>query len=519
MEFTNDARKELFWIAYNRAYGLTDFNIHNTLLKRHEFRKQTILDDETLTNDEKAHAIKLLNRDFDYDRIMSAEGSERTTRICENCQEECVAITYCECCIRNYLKSNFSNWTSGDNKIDDLIRKCQMETVRPNKIIEWIPYDSLQNIQHFAEGGYSKIYTADFIGGFYYDWDSDEKRLKKGSTCEVVLKSLNVENADRRWFKESKSHLSISVKWVDVVRCFGMTKNPSGTYMLVMDKMNIDLRNFLYQNHTKITWKRRISIAFDIVHALHRIHSENAIHRDLHSGNILELNERFFIGDLGFCGPASKPFNSVYGNLPYIAPEVLIAKETTTFASDIYSVGILMWEISSGRPPFNNCSHDYDLVMKIVNGSRPKIVSGTPLKYKELMEQCWDADPTKRPKINFLKAEMEELNTSWFYDENQEQIISDDDNKSIYSDYYESRKYYTTSTSSIYQFGTYSEPKNALEREFHSNYSFNIPSSNSKNIMLNINDSSDKKKNDLKLCGLLKSILKKTKNKFKNNKV
>jgi serine/threonine protein kinase len=244
-----------------------------------------------------------------------------------------------------------------------------------------------------------------------------------------------------------------------------MTKDPSnGTYMLVMDKMNIDLRNFLYQNHIKITWKRRISIAFDIVHALHRIHSENAIHRDLHSGNILELNERFFIGDLGFCGPASKPFNSVYGNLPYIAPEVLIRKETTTFASDIYSVGILMWEISSGRPPFNNYSHDYDLVMKIVNGSRPKIVSGTPLKYKELMEQCWDADPTKRPKINFLKAEMEKLNTSCFYDENQEQIISDDDNTSIYSDYFESRKYYTTSTSSIYQFGTYSEPKNALER-------------------------------------------------------
>lgn len=239
-----------------------------------------------------------------------------------------------------------------------------------------------------------------------------------------------------------------------------MTKNPSnGTYMLVMDKMNIDLRKFLSQNHTKITWKRRVSIAFDIVHALYRIHSENAIHRDLHSGNILELNERFFIGDLGFCGPASKPSNSVYGNLPYLAPEVLIGKETT-FASDIYSVGILMWEISSGKPPFINCTHDYDLAMKIVNGSRPKIVSGTPLKYKKLMEQCWDADPTKRPKINFLKDGMEELNTSYFHNETQEQIISDE-NISIYSDDFDSRKCYT---SNIYQFEISSEPKNALEK-------------------------------------------------------
>ncbi|POG62093.1 kinase-like domain-containing protein, partial [Rhizophagus irregularis DAOM 181602=DAOM 197198] len=68
-----------------------------------------------------------------------------------------------------------------------------------------------------------------------------------------------------------------------------------------------------------------------------------------------------------------------------------------TFASDIYSVGILMWEISSGQPPFVNCEHNYDLAMKIVNGMRPKIVSGTPSEYKKLMEQCWDADLTKRP--------------------------------------------------------------------------------------------------------------------------
>ena len=73
----------------------------------------------------------------------------------------------------------------------------------------------------------------------------------------------------------------------------------------------------------------------------------------MHSGNILfsHLNQRFQISDLGFCGPADKPLNSIYGNLPYIAPEV-IAGKTTTFASDVYSVGMLMWEISSGQPPF-----------------------------------------------------------------------------------------------------------------------------------------------------------------------
>src|SRR5581483_11223234 len=129
---------------------------------------------------------------------------------------------------------------------------------------------------------------------------------------------------------------------------------------------------------------------------------------------------KFHISDLGFCGPADKPLNSIYGNLPYIAPEVITGKETTK-ASDIYSFGVLMWEISSGRPPFIDHEHNYDLAMKIVNGMRPKIVPGTPLEYRELMEQCWEADFTKRPKTNKLDVKISELTRKYF--QNNEQLI------------------------------------------------------------------------------------------------
>ena len=180
--------------------------------------------------------------------------------------------------------------------------------------------------------------------------------------------------------------------------------------MLVMNEMDVNLRNYLQQNHSKLTWKERIQITDDIIDALCKVHGENAIHRDLHSGNILfyQNDQKFSISDLGFCGPADKPLNSIYGNLPYIAPEVIVGKETT-FASDIYSIGMLMWEISSGQPPFFNYENDYDLAMKIINGMRPKIVPGIPLEYKELMEQCLDADPTKRPDIDSLFNRIREM--------------------------------------------------------------------------------------------------------------
>src|SRR5437763_834556 len=119
--------------------------------------------------------------------------------------------------------------------------------------------------------------------------------------------------------------------------------------MLVMNKMDIDLRKYLQQNHNRLMWNERIKIASHIVGALYFINKENAIHRDLHSGNVLysQFNDGWFISDFGFCGPADKSSKSIYGNLPYIAPEVISGKECI-FASDIYSVAMLMWEISSG---------------------------------------------------------------------------------------------------------------------------------------------------------------------------
>src|SRR5207247_1344451 len=143
-----------------RANNLIDYNIHNDRHKRFEFNKQTVLADESLTKDEKTEAVRLLIKSYDRDKVRYNEG---TKRICENCNQKCLATLYCEYCVQNYLKANFPNWTSGNNDIDNLIQKSQMETLMPNKVIEWIPYNNLQNIKYLTSGGFSEIYTADWI--------------------------------------------------------------------------------------------------------------------------------------------------------------------------------------------------------------------------------------------------------------------------------------------------------------------------------------------------------------------
>ena len=230
-----------------------------------------------------------------------------------------------------------------------------------------------------------------------------------------------------------------------------------------MKLCDMDLRKYLQQNHNQLTWKERIQIATDIIDALSPIHSENAIHRDLHSGNILyvQRNQLWFISDLGFCGPADKPSEKIYGNLPYIAPEVLSGKKTTK-ESDIYSIGILMWEISSGKSPFINYEHDYYLATNIINGIRPKIVSGTPLEYESLMKQCWDADPSKRPDIYALFTKIREIHQNILNGSFQLKTSNNSTtNKTKYlkTNYTNSKLF----TSRLHQFENLPEPRNATE--------------------------------------------------------
>ena len=217
-------RRELIYAARNRAVNLTDDSIHNDIHKQYGFVKQTVLADESLTNDEKTEAIRLLTENYDRSKVCYNKG---TKRICENCNQECLATLYCEYCVRNYLKVNFSNWTSGNDDIDNLIQKCQLETNVPSNIIEWIPYNNLQNIEYLTKGGFSEIYKADWIDGCYFEWDSKKQQLKREfefGVQYVILKGLeNVESANQSWFEEVcnlklfKKLFIITILWLNKI--------------------------------------------------------------------------------------------------------------------------------------------------------------------------------------------------------------------------------------------------------------------------------------------------------------
>src|SRR5436190_1189014 len=184
-----------------------------------------------------------------------------------------------------------------------------------------------------------------------------------------------------------------------------MTKDPeTQEFMMIIqfaDQGN--LRHVLSSNFNNILWRDKIELLRHLTMDLKNLHKLGYFHKDFHSGNILKSSYTSYISDFGLSGPSNeqKSDNKICGVLPYIAPEVL-NREPYTLSSDIYSFGVIMAELSSGKPPFHKRKHDGCLALEICNGLRPEFGKGTPEIYKKLAHRCMNANPNQRPTANEL---------------------------------------------------------------------------------------------------------------------
>ncbi|RIB17424.1 kinase-like domain-containing protein [Gigaspora rosea] len=143
-------------------------------------------------------------------------------------------------------------------------------------------------------------------------------------------------------------------------------------------------------------------IAKGLIH-LHES-QEKIIHRDLHSKKILVHDGRMMIADFGI----SKEWTNQMTTRGDTDPGVHAYMDTKYLAnhkyqrdekSVVFSFGVLLWEISSGRPPFASCTSRDEVIFKIFNQMREAPVEGTPKEYIDLYTHCWDEEPSNRPII------------------------------------------------------------------------------------------------------------------------
>ncbi|CAB4393621.1 unnamed protein product [Rhizophagus irregularis] len=307
------------------------------------------------------------------------------------------------------LGSNSNDWNKW---IEEAISK---------KLIKYYEYNQFYNIQEIGSGGFGKVCRA--------NWKNSHKRYAIKSFFNIndaIVKALVHE-----------IQLQREVDFHDnVIRFYGVTtstkENQRKEYSLVIEYAeNGTLRKYLKENFESLTWDNKFNLAFQLVYAVSCLHDEGIVHRDLHSNNVLVHQNTIKLADFGLSKRIEETSNSqsrTFGLIPYTDPKSFNRSTTELYLlnkkSDVYSIGVLLWEISSGQPPFHGIPCDDGLALSILQGLRETSLPNTSIDYIKIYTGCWNIEPDNRPTINQVVDELkvlilkENINIKDFHDHN-----------------------------------------------------------------------------------------------------
>ncbi|CAB4388289.1 unnamed protein product [Rhizophagus irregularis] len=125
------------------------------------------------------------------------------------------------------------------------------------------------------------------------------------------------------------------------------------------------------------------------------LHERGIVHKDLHSSSILVQQNSIRLADSGLSKRIKDSSRTYLDTIPYTDPRGFdiegissdaLEKYESNEKSNVYSVGVLFWELSSGKKPFSDKEYNSILAEEIAQGLREVIVDGTPKNYCILYE-------------------------------------------------------------------------------------------------------------------------------------
>ncbi|XP_050234702.1 serine/threonine/tyrosine-protein kinase HT1-like [Mercurialis annua] len=206
----------------------------------------------------------------------------------------------------------------------------------------------------------------------------------------------------------------------NVVKLVGGCKNRSDYYIVTEYLPEGSLRVFLnkYKSNgcQSLSFRKLLGFALDIARGMEYIHSQGVIHRDLKPENVLidqDLHAK--IADFGSscleadCNKSSSSARvEIAGTYRWMAPEVIEQKGGGTKA-DVYSFGLILWQLVTGRTPFEDLE-GFQVLFAVVNKDlRPVIPEDCCPALRDLIERCWSKKPCKRPEFRLIVQVLQEL--------------------------------------------------------------------------------------------------------------
>lgn len=223
----------------------------------------------------------------------------------------------------------------------------------------------------------------------------------------VAVKVLN-DSADtdghalKRFLNESKAIAMLSHD--NIVKIYDVSVGKELKY-IVMEHVDGDtLKGYMDKKGKKLSLEETISFTEQILLALEHAHSKGVIHRDIKPHNMMVLKNGFLkVTDFGIAktpsGDTISMTDKALGTVHYISPEQASGKETGTF-SDIYSVGVMLYEMATGTLPFN-ADTPVSVAMKQINEDPEpptKVCPDLPRGMEQIILKAMNKEPEKRFK-------------------------------------------------------------------------------------------------------------------------
>ena len=277
--------------------------------------------------------------------------------------------------------------------------------------------DAFDDLTQIASGSNADIFRA---------------RLAGGAVCIKALKQTHVGSEVARLEFESECGILSRMNHPNIVSLYGHGHLPRRFLVMelltggtlkdkLMERRPFSVTNLFFQKpRFDLTEVYRIFLqlcdAVDYLH--HRLHSDACIiHRDLKPDNIgFSSDGHIVLFDFGLSICVRKFVNecSTYamsggtGSLRYMAPEVSLDQPYNEKV-DVYSCGILMWQVATNEVPFNGAKKKDFIKFVAGQGYRPKLRAFWPASFKDLLRSMWDSDSLRRPSMESVLCTLRTL--------------------------------------------------------------------------------------------------------------
>eukprot|EP00002_Diphylleia_rotans_P026513 TRINITY_DN5290_c0_g1_i4.p1 TRINITY_DN5290_c0_g1~~TRINITY_DN5290_c0_g1_i4.p1 ORF type:complete len:2519 (-),score=450.95 TRINITY_DN5290_c0_g1_i4:111-7667(-) len=278
------------------------------------------------------------------------------------------------------------------------LHKKAMMQVRgmENKLYMHIPFKDMEFKELLGSGRFGEVYHGVWRG------------------ADVAIKRLRHDGIDSEMIAAFTSEISMMVelRHPNIVLYMGACAEVPNL-CIVCELLTGTLYQLLHRKEIEISLSDSLGFLCDIAKGMQYLHASTPaiLHRDLKSLNLL-LDDRGHVKVSDFGMTAIQGYETKdrsNGSLQWMAPEIISGEEFTA-AADVYSFGIVMWEVLSRRDPYEEQETVLSIAVSVVfENLRPTIDFPIDLTLRSIMVQCWDPNPGVRPIFSNLIREIKEV--------------------------------------------------------------------------------------------------------------